>query len=401
MMNFSVIKSKFKVVLVLSLVGWVLSAYTLVHRQGILVRGLQEASSCNLGDRFNCDAVALSSYSSLLGIPVSSWGLAFYSILFVLALWGFFKAIDGVETEAKNYAHWVFAASVLSLLPTIALASTSLFVIRSICIFCLGIYVVNLGLAFSGWMLRSALKSPFSLKPLPGSLLGFFGGLCLLQLFSHKIVESSLTTGPSIDSDMINAYVSSHQRLEPKTIKTAGFPSWGLETAPVTIVEFSDFQCPYCKQAAATLPAFASAYGDKVRIVFRNYPLNSSCNAGPGVPSNMHPQSCLAAKAGHCVFKNQGNAAFFAYADEVFSNQEKISEGIILTAAARHSKMDPLKVKACTEDPATHQAILDDASEGSALDIQGTPAIYINGRFVEAGANAKVLKPLLDSYFTK
>ena len=392
-------KNILRSVLGLSLLGWAFSAYTLLHRQGLLTRGLEEASACNLGDRFNCDAVALSSYSVFAGLPVSAWGLAFYGMLFVLGLWGYFQHSDHNENEAKNAASWISLASMVSLIPTVILAGTSLFVIRSVCIFCVGIYLVNIALAIAGFMLKKSMRAPSKPGGLPTALLGLIGGLTILLLFSPRIIETSMNDGRTVDEGTIQALVYKHVQSSSKVIRSAGYPTMGPDNASVTIVEFSDFQCPYCKQAAATLPAFASARTDKIRIVFRNYPLDSSCNAAKGIPTGMHPHSCQAAKTGICVFKKAGSAAFFHYADQVFGAQEKLSADFIKQAGVKHAGLDIAQLDECVNSPLTHQALIDETTEGTSLGIEGTPSIYINGKFIESGANAKVLKPILDSYF--
>ena len=155
----------------------------------------------------------------------------------------------------------------------------------------------------------------------------------------------------------------------PRVEVAATGPSRGPENAPVTIVEFSDFECPYCSRANETLAQIAQTYGDKVRVVFRDFPLS------------FHQNAKKAAEAGHCA-DDQGK--FWEMHDKMFANQRALDVES-LKSYAKEIGLDEAAFNACLdggEKAALVQANIDAAME---LGVRGTPAFFVNGRMV-AGA---------------
>jgi protein-disulfide isomerase len=138
----------------------------------------------------------------------------------------------------------------------------------------------------------------------------------------------------------------------------------GPAQAPVTIVEFSDFQCPYCSRVGPTLKQVEERYGDRIRIVFREYPLP------------MHPQAPKAAEAGECAHE-QGK--FWEMHDRMFSNQQKLQPDD-LKASAAELGLDAQKFNECLDSGKNAAIIKRDMDEGQRFGVNGTPAFFINGR---------------------
>jgi protein-disulfide isomerase len=150
---------------------------------------------------------------------------------------------------------------------------------------------------------------------------------------------------------------------------TASAPQLGPSDAWVTIVEYSDFQCPYCAQVQPTLAALRSQYGNDVRIVFRNFPLSFHAMAAP------------AAVAAQCA-GNQGH--YWEFHDWLFANQSTAlaSASAFEAAAAAQATALGLDVgawQACRADPATLAAVNADAASGASIGVRGTPTFAING----------------------
>ncbi|MFP6640447.1 MAG: DsbA family protein [Myxococcota bacterium] len=139
--------------------------------------------------------------------------------------------------------------------------------------------------------------------------------------------------------------------------------SMGPENAPVTIVEFSDFQCPYCSRVVPTLKQIAAAYPEQVRIVYRHLPLD------------FHAQAKGAAQASVCA-DNQDN--FWPFHDKLFENQRAL-EREQLVAYATELDLDIPTFEACLDDPKTVARVEADLAEARKLGATGTPAFYING----------------------
>ena len=154
----------------------------------------------------------------------------------------------------------------------------------------------------------------------------------------------------------------------PRTdIATAGFPARGPATAPVTIVEFSDFECPFCGRLFPTLKAVENIYLDRVRIVYRQFPLR-----------RIHPLAEKAAEASLCA-NEQGR--FWEMHDSLFGDQEHLTVDA-LKARAVALKLDTAAFNACLDSGRQAAAIDKDIAEGMNAGVTGTPAMFINGRML-------------------
>ncbi|MEG3639433.1 thioredoxin domain-containing protein [Magnetococcus sp. PR-3] len=173
---------------------------------------------------------------------------------------------------------------------------------------------------------------------------------------------------------------------EPRyTLTSEMKPALGPANAPVTIVEFSDFECPYCRKVQPALQKIKETYGDRVKLVFRHYPLS------------FHKKAPLASKASMCAGDQK---QFWAYHDALFE------EGVDLNRAgldkvAMTLKMDMATFKACL-DSDKYQAKLDaDLAEGQALGVTGTPTFFVNGRKSSGALPYGSLKQMVDQELTQ
>ena len=148
-------------------------------------------------------------------------------------------------------------------------------------------------------------------------------------------------------------------------IVTAGHPSRGKTNAPVTIVEFSDFECPFCGNLFPVLKEIEAKYADTVRVVYRQFPLTT-----------IHPHAQKAAEAALCA-KDQNK--FWEYHDSLFENQREL-EIENLKSRAADLKLDTAKFNACLDSGNQAALIRKDIAEGNKVGVTGTPAVYINGR---------------------
>jgi protein-disulfide isomerase len=148
-------------------------------------------------------------------------------------------------------------------------------------------------------------------------------------------------------------------------LEVEGHPVAGPEDAPITIVEFSDFECPYCRQTQPVLDQIESAYGDRMRLVYRQFPL-----------VDIHPRAQKAAEASLCAHE-QG--AFWEMHDAMFE------EPIELEVASLKFKASTLDIDAasfgeCLDSGKYAGRVNSDLKAGMAAGVTGTPTIYINGR---------------------
>jgi protein-disulfide isomerase len=170
--------------------------------------------------------------------------------------------------------------------------------------------------------------------------------------------------------------------LEPPRLKVAdaGRPSRGPARAPVEIIEFSDFQCPFCLRAHPTVAQVLNAYGDRVRFVYRNYPLPN------------HPNAWPAAEAAACAGE-QGK--FWEYHDRLFDNQSKLGEADLKQHAAALA-LDTAKFDACVDAHKYKKDIDADVAAGEEAGVSGTPAFFINGRELSGAQPFEAFKRVID-----
>jgi predicted DsbA family dithiol-disulfide isomerase len=148
-------------------------------------------------------------------------------------------------------------------------------------------------------------------------------------------------------------------------------PALGKSDAPVTLVEFSDFQCPYCQAAAPTLKQVAEKFGDKVQIIYRQFPLPS-----------LHPFALKAAEASLCANEQE---KFWQMHDVMFQDQKKLAVSD-LKQTARRLGLDGKKFDSCLDAGRYVEQVQNDQKEGQRVGVTGTPAIFINGTYVEGGS---------------
>jgi protein-disulfide isomerase len=154
--------------------------------------------------------------------------------------------------------------------------------------------------------------------------------------------------------------------LEPKrvAVNSSGHPALGGKDAPVTIVEFTDFQCPFCKASEATLKQLREKYGDKIRLVHMDFPLP------------FHSHALDAAKAARCA-NEQGK--FWQFHDALFANQNKLAP-TDLKATAKTLGMNTTQFDACFDKAKYEAQIKADQAAGQKVGVDGTPAFFIDGR---------------------
>jgi protein-disulfide isomerase len=158
-------------------------------------------------------------------------------------------------------------------------------------------------------------------------------------------------------------------------------PVLGTATAPVTLVEFSDFQCPFCARVMPTLKKVKEAYGDRIRIVWKDFPLTS-----------IHPQAFKAAEAAQCA-RDQGK--FWELHDRLFANQQTLQPEALKEHAAAIG-LDLATFNACFDSSKYGERVQQQMTVGNQLGVQSTPSIFINGRLVSGAQPYEVFAAIID-----
>jgi protein-disulfide isomerase len=156
-------------------------------------------------------------------------------------------------------------------------------------------------------------------------------------------------------------------------LKTSGAPAFGPAAAPVTVVEFGDFECPNCKEEAKTLrDNVPSQFPTQVRVVFKDFPLEQ-----------IHPWAKAASIAGRCLYR-QSPTAFWKYHDWIYEHQTDITPDNLKTQVSDFAKtvpeVDALQFGQCIDTKATEAEVEASIAEGRSLHVDATPTLFLNGR---------------------
>ncbi len=188
-----------------------------------------------------------------------------------------------------------------------------------------------------------------------------------------------------------NVYDVGQNPFKPELdkLKTEFSPSLGTAGAPVVLVEFSDFECPYCKQEATMLRQnLLQAYPKQVRLYFKEFPLES-----------IHPWSKAGAMAARCVYQQNANT-FWDYHDWAFEHQTEITadnfKDKVMGWAKTQKTLDVLQLGNCIETKATASEVEKTLAEGHTLDVGGTPTLFINGRRIPNVVDWPTLRNIID-----
>ncbi len=182
------------------------------------------------------------------------------------------------------------------------------------------------------------------------------------------------------------AHIQQPKLLEdPVSIPVAGAPWTGNQNAPVTLVEFSDFQCPYCATAAPQIMALVKAYPKEIKLIFKEFPLE------------MHPQADLAAAAAVAAQK-QGK--FWEMHDAMFANRNNLSRANLL-ALAKDNGLNVEQFESDVDSTAVRETVVRDVQDGDKVGVEGTPTLFINGQHYNGPLDAHYLKQILDAELKK
>ena len=172
----------------------------------------------------------------------------------------------------------------------------------------------------------------------------------------------------------------------PKVVVDATGPSKGPANAPVTIVEFSDFECPFCSKAEPTVKALLAKYPDKIRLVYRDFPLP------------MHPRAPKAAEAAHCA-GDQGK--YWEMHEKLFGQNTKLEVSDLKAAARELQGVDGAKFDRCLDSGEKASLVEKNKKAGEDAGVSGTPAFFINGRPLSGAQPLEAFTAIVDQELKK
>ena len=182
--------------------------------------------------------------------------------------------------------------------------------------------------------------------------------------------------------DKVKKELNVEVTLKPSRVEVAAEgPAKGPSAAPVTIVEFSDFQCPFCSKAEETVTKVLKTYDGKVRVVFRDFPLP------------FHPQAQKAAEAAHCA-GDQGK--YWEMHEKLFANQKAL-EPPALKGYAKDLGLDQGKFDRCLDSGDKAKVVDSNRKAGEKVGVTGTPAFFVNGYQLSGAQPFEEFKSIIDS----
>jgi protein-disulfide isomerase len=324
-------------------------------------------SFCAIDRKVNCDIVAKSPYAVLFGVPLAAWGILGYAVAMLLSLWGAIKR-SALAVGCGLYLALGFVAT------SAVLGAISAIVITAVCILCIATYGVNLLLLVSmllaarGPGLRTALAEPWR-------ELGARTGRFVLAL----VGLAAVALGVGLLHPSYWAAANAQVRAKPTTptlphgVEPGGGHYLGSAKAAVVVTEFSDYECPFCRQAHLQLRALLERYPSQLRLVHRHYPLDQSCNTSLAGP--MHQNACFAATIAECAgLQNRfWEANDYLFADARMLHARSNAE------IARDLGLDLPALESCLREQGPRSVAVD-LDEGNRLKIEGTPTFVVEGK---------------------
>jgi uncharacterized membrane protein/predicted DsbA family dithiol-disulfide isomerase len=355
------------------------AAATYVHYN--LVKNPDYSSFCDINATVSCKAAYLSRYGSVGGVPVAVGGILFFAWVLLL-LWGS-RGPSRIKDSAPAY---IFAGSTLALAIVLYLAYASFFVLKEVCPLCVATYVAVIGVfVISGGassvpmstLPKRALRDVRVLVATPVALfiaLLFVAGAAWgTTSFPREQIRPASAPVPALSTDQRSEF-ERWWDVQPQV--NVPFQNDG---AKVLIVEFADYQCPQCRVQYFALKPILDKYADRpndVKVLLKQYPLNSDCNAY--VPSKMHAAACDAAAA---VVMARSKGMFDKMQDWLFMHQEELSPATVRRAASDIAKIGDFDA----QYPKAIQEVKTDTAMGSALGVNSTPTFFINGKRIPGG----------------
>jgi protein-disulfide isomerase len=377
--------------IILAIIGIAISSYTLNHHLMVQEMG-QTDSFCNINDTFSCDDVAKSEFSEdPYGNPLGIYGMGYFLGLIGLLL----VSLKKNESLSRDALHTYAFLVGIGLITSVVLGSISYFKVGALCISCVGIYLTTATQALALWFQRSTLPKSWSIKGLSNGAI-YPIAMLVITIGAFQWLKPMNTRNLTLDTPQntqeLGAILKQLQEQQQEAeVEVAPIPinrsaydgsgedyRKGSDEAKVVIVEFADFECPACGYASQTLRQLYSEFGEQIQIVFKNYPLDQSCNTN--LNREIHATACKSAIYARCAGRH---GKFWEMHDQLFDNQRKIDEER-LKLWALEIGLNEGQIKACLEDESILTKIKDDIALGDKLGVKGTPTVFINNRKVNA-----------------
>ncbi len=340
---------------------------------------------CGAHSVVDCTAAAQSRYSMLFGIPIALLGQCFYAAVFVVALFDRQKVRDSAEPFRPGaIASTLFGVGMIY---SLFLAGVSIIELKSLCPFCIMLYVINL-LGVVGASMWAGEKPHQVVKRQLQRPSGFFNGWTglfamtfgLILLVGTQVADSAIRDRLQEQARAMEQTGQEVTRVEESLYRAEHSPAKGPVDAPVHIVKFSNFPCPYCGALAGVLDQISEEFGDDLRVEYRHFPLPSQADGA----ASAHAAQCA---------DEQGR--FWEMHDALFSAAPELGPESIRDLVGRLD-LDPDAFEECMESDRPRETVDKDIEVGRLLDIEGTPVFFLNGHRFDGARGPDMIRPLVE-----
>ena len=387
--------------LLLVALGFLASAYLLYRSFVLLDRGEAGGSDiCSEMFGAGCDATLMDDGSWVLGIPLAGWGVVYYVTLAAFLIMAL-TLRDAFSPQAMLAAMLVALAGLGN---SIVLAVSIVTGTSHFCPLCMVVHAINL-LLVPALFWASQKRFGELISDLVGALAYAVGrsaerpveaawhvlglvtvALVALVAYQWIYVQVTVRKSPDIEQQRPDDILAEYEGQTRNEIPLqADEIVLGPEDAAVTLVVFSDFQCPHCGRLAETIAGLHKQFADQLQIVFKHYPLSNTCNSN--LSREFHPQACDLAWAAEAA---QRQGRFWAFHDAVFSAKKREFDDAAIEQLAKSSGLDMAQFAADWHSPEVKQSVAEDIETGQKLGVRGTPTGFLNGRRVPSLAKGSL-----------
>ncbi len=361
-------------------ISLMLTSYHLTQEPGAVFR-----LACNAEEGGCADVLASPWALGPGGVPTATYGAVYFG---ALGLW--YLVVGRPRGKGRSWHALPLGLNLAGALFSAFLISVMFGSLGAVCWWCTLTHLINFAMLFLGWKLFRG--SPGEEAGWPPTRLGFAGvllmiawaALCVQALMVSAARRAAREAGDYArtfyeDTDL-QRYLQQRQASAAIPLRPDD-PVRGNPAAPHTAVVFSDFQCPGCRNFAEffereVLPAM----GDRLRIVYKHFPLEPECNSL--VQQTVHEHACEAADVAEAARSLGGSGAFWKMHDGLFANQDGLGQAP-WTRLAAEAGLDAARLTELAASRSHRDRIREDTELGSRLDIHSTPTVFLDGKKME------------------
>ncbi len=376
-------KKSLYTIFICSLIALGFHFYLSFRSYSLSVDSAEESTVCYISESLNCDNALTSSYSAFAGIPLSDWGFATHLIIALLSL----VLLMGWVEKAAPFWFSLFCFSFISAGASLVMIGISVFFLNFFCPFCIILYLLSFIVFIVAFFSAKANLSLSSVKE-PRVLVSCLAVWVLASLLLHLIfmnshdIKSAEKTVKRNVMDWISAPIKSSGE---KPLLTVGPPK---EESVITITEFADFLCSFCRKSHYLLKKLKSS-NPNIRLEYFSFPLDE-CKSKRA--------SCVLTRAVYCADKQSRgwnmHDLVFEHQKEFISLNDNKQAVQKLQKLSAHLNLDWERWSECIESSVAFEITEKQITAGKNVNITGTPSLFVNEKKVNHGYLTKTIKAI-------